>query len=247
MSNAGSVRHKRAFSYGSCASHARSFNAHENDRIQSRCTGVPLRDKSWGFQNGIILGTEGSFILYSTTNRLGQDWAFKYQSQQTMDGASTSSTVPKTTPQPLHVDRILTRKPDAPISSVEDLFCELPSCDLVSQSRLESHRCGSLGKSSPPRPLLITSTPRSATVYMQTSLRDHGMQIQDDWHQPLRDGRVSWMHAFDDTDQDIATSCTKSKNLSRALPAFAPNRFLELELVVHCRSFAVTSPSRAVI
>ena len=109
----------------------------------------------------------------------------------------------KQQPQPIDIDRILTRQTDAPITSVNDLFCELPSCDLVRVSRLESHRCNALGNNNnTPWPLLITSTPRSATVYMTTALQQHGMKIQDDWsHKDPLAGRVSWIHAFDDTDQ----------------------------------------------
>lgn len=100
---------------------------------------------------------------------------------------------------PINIDSILTRSPDAPISSAKDLFCELPSCDLVLQSRLESHRCEALGQNTPDTwPLLITATPRSGTVYMQSSLLNHGMEIQQDWNEAKRDGRVSWMYAFDD-------------------------------------------------
>lgn len=106
-------------------------------------------------------------------------------------------------PQPINIDHILTRQPDAPISSVDDLFCELPPCDLVKRSRLESDRCGALGEKSPDVwPLLVTATPRSATAYMTSSLQQHGMEIQDDWRPAKRDGRVSWIHAFNDSDKE---------------------------------------------
>lgn len=90
---------------------------------------------------------------------------------------------------------------EAPHSNVtmDSITCELPGCDLVVQSRVHSERCGddplSVGW-----PLLITSTPRSATVFAQSSLVRLGMWIQDDWHRHRRDGRVSWMFAFDDVE-----------------------------------------------
>jgi len=75
--------------------------------------------------------------------------------------------------------------------------CELPSCELVLQSRLYSERCGT----SPAKwPLLITGTPRSATVYATNLLRSHGMKVQNDWSNPLQHGSVSWIFAFEDTD-----------------------------------------------
>ncbi|EJK67248.1 hypothetical protein THAOC_11747 [Thalassiosira oceanica] len=100
----------------------------------------------------------------------------------------------------LAIHHILTRPRDTPVRSVDQLYCDLPPCSLVRKSRLESRRCDALGTSSPDAwPLLITSTPRSGTVFMQTSLNEHGMQIQDDWiRKTMRDGRVSWIHAFDD-------------------------------------------------
>lgn len=82
------------------------------------------------------------------------------------------------------------------LNSIEHLLCELPSCDLVQQSNLYSERCGSDGGAA--WPLLITGTPRSATVFAQSTLRKHGMQIQDDWGGDMRDGRVSWIYAFED-------------------------------------------------
>ena len=82
------------------------------------------------------------------------------------------------------------------MDAIRHLRCDLPPCELVRQSNLYSERCGSKG--GPGWPLLITGTPRSATVYAQTTLRKHGMEIQDDWHQDMRDGRVSWIFAFED-------------------------------------------------
>lgn len=75
--------------------------------------------------------------------------------------------------------------------------CELPSCDIVRRSRLYSERCGS---NEAGWPLLVTATPRSATVYITYLLQSHGMKLADDWLSHRRDGRVSWIHAFDDPD-----------------------------------------------
>ena len=73
--------------------------------------------------------------------------------------------------------------------------CELPPCELVLQSRLYSERCGT----SPAKwPLLITGTPRSATVYTTNLLQSHGMDIQNDWGNPHQHGSVSWIFAFED-------------------------------------------------
>lgn len=74
-------------------------------------------------------------------------------------------------------------------------FCELPSCDLVLKSRLYSQRCGSNESG---WPLLITATPRSATVYTRSLLNNFGMSIADDWSPHVRDARISWTHAFAD-------------------------------------------------
>ena len=74
-------------------------------------------------------------------------------------------------------------------------LCELPPCEIVLQSRLYSERCGSNEKG---WPLLVTGTPRSATVYATRLLQSHGMRVVDDWQPHRRDGRVSWMYAFDD-------------------------------------------------
>ena len=94
---------------------------------------------------------------------------------------------------PASIDHILTRPRDTPVRSADQLYCELPPCSLVGRSSLESRRCGAPGTGSPDAwPLLIASTPRSGTVFMQTSLARHGLEIQDDWHAPTRDGRVSW-------------------------------------------------------
>ena len=91
------------------------------------------------------------------------------------------------------IDHILTRPRDALVRSADQLYCQLPPCSLVRKSRLESRRCDVLGERSPDAwPLLITATPRSGTVFMQTTLNKHGMEIQDDWHKSMRDGRVSW-------------------------------------------------------
>lgn len=45
---------------------------------------------------------------------------------------------------------------------------------------------------------MITGTPRSATVYTTNLLRSHGMEIQNDWRNPLEHGSVSWIFAFED-------------------------------------------------
>jgi hypothetical protein len=74
-------------------------------------------------------------------------------------------------------------------------FCQLPSCDLVLKSRLYSQRCGSNESG---WPLLITATPRSATVYTRSLLNNHGMSVADDWSPHVRDARVSWIHAVAD-------------------------------------------------
>ena len=47
-------------------------------------------------------------------------------------------------------------------------------------------------------PLLITATPRSATVYTRSLLSNFGMSIADDWSPHVRDARVSWIHAVAD-------------------------------------------------
>jgi hypothetical protein len=79
-------------------------------------------------------------------------------------------------------------------SAIIDM-CILPPCDLVLKSRLYSKRCNT----KPIRwPLLITGTPRSATVFTTDTLNAHGMQIQNDWRRPRRDGSVSWIFAFED-------------------------------------------------
>ena len=107
-------------------------------------------------------------------------------------GIATSSEQPVVN-ELAEIDHILTRPRDTPVRSADQLYCELPPCSLVSKSRLESRRCDALGERSPDVwPLLITSTPRSGTVFVQTSLNKHGMEIQDDWHKSMRDGRVSW-------------------------------------------------------
>ena len=64
------------------------------------------------------------------------------------------------------------------------------------QSRLTSARCGRAA--APGWPLLVTGTPRSATVYATKLLQSHGMQVQNDWSDPHRDGLVSWIFAFED-------------------------------------------------
>jgi len=51
----------------------------------------------------------------------------------------------------------------------------------------------------PPRhptlfPLLITATPRSGTVFIKELLEQLGVQVVNDWHNPWKDGMVSWMH-----------------------------------------------------
>jgi hypothetical protein len=78
-------------------------------------------------------------------------------------------------------------------SSIE--LCELPPCNLVLKSRQHSERCGSRTKG---WPLLVTGTPRSATVFASELLKSHGMLIHDDWKAPERDGSVSWIFAFED-------------------------------------------------
>jgi len=75
-------------------------------------------------------------------------------------------------------------------------ICDLPPCELVVKSRLTSERCGRAASRG--WPLLITGTPRSATVYTTNLLQIHGMQVQNDWANPRRDGSVSWIFAFDD-------------------------------------------------
>ena len=80
-------------------------------------------------------------------------------------------------------------------SQQQENTCELPSCELVLQSRMYSERCGS----APAKwPLLITGTPRSATVYTTNLLQSHGMSIQNDWANPRQHGSVSWIFAFED-------------------------------------------------
>ena len=83
----------------------------------------------------------------------------------------------------------------SPASYRQDYACELPSCELVLQSRMYSERCGS----APAKwPLLITGTPRSATVFTTNLLKSHGMKIQNDWGNPQEHGSVSWIFAFED-------------------------------------------------
>uniref|UniRef100_A0A7S1BHU8 Uncharacterized protein n=1 Tax=Corethron hystrix TaxID=216773 RepID=A0A7S1BHU8_9STRA len=90
----------------------------------------------------------------------------------------------------IHVPRVLATFG----SSVE--ICDLPPCELVVQSRLTSERCGRAASRG--WPLLITGTPRSATVYATNLLQSHGMQVQNDWANPKRHGSVSWIFAFED-------------------------------------------------
>eukprot|EP01084_Bolivina_argentea_P113478 202223_1 len=51
-------------------------------------------------------------------------------------------------------------------------------------------------------PLLITSTPRSGTLFTRNLLNRIGLQLQEDWHLPFLDnlnhGMVSWVHIFFD-------------------------------------------------
>ncbi|KAL7545252.1 hypothetical protein ACHAWF_008602 [Thalassiosira exigua] len=78
-----------------------------------------------------------------------------------------------------------------------DGTCELPSCSLVLQSRLFSERCGTAPAG---WPLLITGTPRSGTSFASEKLKELGMEMQNDWLSAnLRDGRVSWIFAFEDS------------------------------------------------
>ena len=74
-------------------------------------------------------------------------------------------------------------------------LCELPPCDFVLQSPLFSERCGTKPQK---WPLLITGTPRSATVFATNLLKSHGMAVQNDWGAPAKHGSVSWIFAFED-------------------------------------------------
>ena len=86
-------------------------------------------------------------------------------------------------------------KRSSPASTSQDSICELPSCELVLQSRMYSERC----RSAPAKwPLLITGTPRSATVFTTNLLKSHGMKVQNDWGNPEEHGSVSWIFAFED-------------------------------------------------
>mmetsp|Transcript_21203 Transcript_21203/g.44666 ORF Transcript_21203/g.44666 Transcript_21203/m.44666 type:complete len:411 (+) Transcript_21203:292-1524(+) len=74
--------------------------------------------------------------------------------------------------------------------------CELPSCDLVLQSRMYSKRC----KTEEAKwPLLVTGTPRSATQYIAKELSAYGLEIANDWvPRPSADGTSSWIFAVED-------------------------------------------------
>jgi hypothetical protein len=96
-------------------------------------------------------------------------------------------------------------------SSIE--LCELPPCDLVLQSRLHSERCGSKAEG---WPLLLTGTPRSATVFASKLLQGHGMLIHNDWGAPERDGSVSWIFAFEDPN-NFGPARTQGKTFGHVL------------------------------
>jgi hypothetical protein len=96
-------------------------------------------------------------------------------------------------------------------SSIE--LCELPPCSLVLQSRQHSERCGSRAKG---WPLLVTGTPRSATVFASELLKSHGMLIHNDWKAPERDGAVSWIFAFEDPN-NFGPARTQGKTFGHVL------------------------------
>jgi len=75
--------------------------------------------------------------------------------------------------------------------------CTLPTCDLVSRSRLFSERCNAI--SSKTWPLLVTGTPRSGTTYTSAWLTSYGMKIVNDNFSPGKyHGTSSWIFAFED-------------------------------------------------
>ena len=87
---------------------------------------------------------------------------------------------------------------DAPLEELDRAIetCELPSCDLVVQSRMYSKRCNT---EEAKWPLLVTGTPRSATTYTAFELSAYGLEIAHDWRQtPSADGASSWIFAVED-------------------------------------------------
>lgn len=96
--------------------------------------------------------------------------------------------------------------------------CSASQCHRVTKSTLFSECCHNIlpsgSRPSPiaarkknPRvkpvphkifPLLITATPRSGTVFVQTLLNQLGVKVTNDWNTPYMAGIVSWMHVMKD-------------------------------------------------
>ncbi|KAI9020538.1 hypothetical protein DFJ74DRAFT_769222 [Hyaloraphidium curvatum] len=83
----------------------------------------------------------------------------------------------------------------------------LPTCETLAASNIYAPRCR-LGALNSTWPLLVTATPRSGTVAVQTALRSLGVLATDDWHDPGGHGTVSWMMAFRD-DRQFGPARTK--------------------------------------
>lgn len=92
-------------------------------------------------------------------------------------------------------------------------LCDLPDCSVVRRSRLYSDRCDTAPAG---WPLLVTATPRSATVYTTQMLNRNGAVVHDDWGNPSRDGTVSWIMAFDD-DHNFGPARTQGLRFERVL------------------------------
>jgi hypothetical protein len=108
-------------------------------------------------------------------------------------------------------------------NSKTEFCCSKEHCSLVKRSTLYSQCCGNIATTPPPRPIvkgksysymsplrrkhmtmvhpiLVTATPRSGTVFLQTLLSKLGIVAINDMQSPRRSVHVmvSWMHIFQD-------------------------------------------------
>lgn len=98
------------------------------------------------------------------------------------------------------------------------VFCTTEFCDRVQKTTLYCSCCSA----DPPlllRPLLITGTPRSGTVFLSSLLSSLGLKMGADTGLPTRHGGiVSWVHLFADYHPDLHfTSSTQPAQYSRVL------------------------------
>lgn len=152
--------------------------------------------------------SNSSTATTTTTTSSTSSWVLSTKSTSTRSKTSSSSGQQQQEPPNYYYNNGFNKNSTVSLNNDNYCFyestslkcCSKEHCDnVVKKSTMASKCCNT---SLPTWPLLITGTPRSGTVYINTALQTIGLKVHDDWGNPFQDGMVSWIHIMYERNND---------------------------------------------